>query len=118
MKKWKIQREWVGTAGGLLALLSYFLPFEPHRSLFAILENTPLPFFSPALVLLTALALTLRGRRPAAARLLSLSLLLGWLFLLSLLLWVYTPAVLGELGAGAFLFPLGLLGMLFCLYGA
>ena len=47
--KEKIRLEWLGTVGGLLALLSFFLPFEPDRSLFAILENTPLPFFSPSL---------------------------------------------------------------------
>ena len=60
MKRPKI--EWLGTVGGLLALLSFFLPFEPDRSLFAILENTPLPFFTPSLVLLTAAALALRER--------------------------------------------------------
>lgn len=114
----KIKVEWVGPVGGLLTLLALFLPFEPHRSLFAILENTPLPFFSPSLVLLTALALVLQDRKPAAARALALALLLGWLVLFVLLLWVFTPAVLGQLAVGAFLLPLGLAAMLCPPYGA
>ena len=110
MKRPKI--EWLGTVGGLLALLSFFLPFEPDRSLFAILENTPLPFFSPSLVLLTAAALALRERAPYVACLLNMGLLLA------LILWVFTPAVLGWMGPGAPLMTLGLLVMLFSPYAA
>lgn len=114
----KIVRNWVNLLGGFAALLGFFLPFDGPRSLFVILENTPLPFFSPSLVLLTAAALVLRDRRPRAAQLLSLGLLLGWLFLLALLLWVFSPAVLGRVGPGSFLLPLGLLAMIFLPYGA
>ena len=116
--KEKIRLEWFGTVGGLLALLSFFLPFEPDRSLFAILENTSLPFFSPSLVLLTAAALALRERAPYVACLLNMGLLLAWLFLLALILWVFTPAVLGWMGPGAPLMTLGLLVMLFSPYAA
>ena len=98
--KEKIRLEWLGTIGGLLALLSFFLPFEPDRSLFAILEHTPLPFFSPSLVLLTAAALALRERAPYVACLLNMGLLLAWM------------------GPGAPLMTLGLLVMLFSPYAA
>lgn len=112
------KKEWIGILSGFIALLAMFLPFEPHRSLFIILENDPIPFFSPLIVLLMVLALVLQDRDLLLASLLSMSLLLGWLFLFSLLLWAYTPAVLKEMGPGAFLLPLGLLGMLFGPYAA
>lgn len=118
MEYQKSNKEWIGTLGGFIALLAMFLPFEPHRSLFEILENDPIPFFSPLIVLLMVLALVLQDRDLLLASLLSMSLLLGWLFLFSLLLWAYTPAVLKEMGPGAFLLPLGLLGMLFGPYAA
>ena len=47
-----------------------------------------------------------------------MGLLLAWLFLLALILWVFTPAVLGWMGPGAPLMTLGLLVMLFSPYAA
>lgn len=102
-------KHWIPLLGGLTALLGFFLPFDGPRSLFHILENDPLPCFSPMLVLLLVLALLLRERRPFAALLLGVWLLLAWLFLLGLLLWVFSPSVLAkELGPGGVLLSLGL----------
>ena len=108
-------KHWIPLLGGLTTLAGFFLPFDGPRSLFHILENEPLPFFSPMLVLLLVLALLLRPFHPLAALLLSVWLLLGWLFLLGLLLWVFSPPVLASgLGIGGLLLPLGLSVMVFC----
>ncbi len=102
------RKEWISLLGGFITLTGFFLPFEPERPLFEILENSPLPYFSLLLVLMTVLAMVLQTRKPFVAKLLVLFLLLGWLGLFLLILWVFTPEVLGEMGLGAFLIPLGL----------
>lgn len=109
----KSKRSWVNLMGGFVALLGFFLPFDGVRSLFHILENTPIPFFSPLLVLLVALAMVLYGLDyPGAASLLGLALFLGWLFLLCLLLRTYSFAGLAEnLSLWACVLPIGLLAM-------
>lgn len=109
MQTQRMTKDWIPLLGGLTALAGFFLPFEQSRSLFHILENDPLPFFSPTLVLLLVLAMLLRQRRPFVSLLLSVWLLLGWLFLLGLLLWVFSlPVLAKELGPGGLLLSLGL----------
>ena len=111
---WK-EKNWIPLLGGLTALVGFFLPFDQSRSPFHILENDPLPFFSPLLVLLLVLTMLLRQRRPFMALLLGVWLLLSWLFLLGLLLWVFSPAVLVKaLGPGGFLLSLDLPVMSLC----
>lgn len=112
MKAHKIPKNLVNILGGFVALVGCFLPFEAHRSLFLILQSSPLPFFSPALVLLAVLAMVLYALgQPEGASVLGLLLFLGWGALFCLLLRIYSPSVLGQLKPGAFLLPPGLLAL-------
>ena len=104
-------RRWIGIIGVFGALLGFFLPFERHRSLFTILENEPIPFFSPLIVLLMALILVLQYWNLSIAQLLSMLLFLGWLFLYVNILLVYFPVFFEEMGPGPILILLGLMGM-------
>ncbi len=109
-------RRWIGIIGVFIALLGFFLPFEPSRSLFTILENEPIPFFSPLIVLLMALILVLQDRNLPIAQLLSVLLFMGWLFLYVNILFVYFPVFFEEMGPGPTLIPLGLVGMILGFY--
>lgn len=113
MQNQRMKKDWIPLLGGFTALAGFFLPFDRCCSLFYILEHTPIPFFSPLLVLLLVLAMLLWERCPRAACLLGQGLLSGLLFLLCLLCWVFSPAVLLKgMGPGALLLLLGLLTML------
>lgn len=115
MEKQRMTKDWIPLLGGLTALVGFFLPFDRARSLFHILENDPLPFFSPMLVLLLVLALLLRWRCPSVSLLLSQGLLSGLLFLFCILLWVFSlPVLASGLEIGGLLLPLGLSVMVFC----
>lgn len=109
MQTQETRKNWIPLLGGLIALTGFFLPFDGCRSLFRVLENNPLPFFAPTLVLLLVLAMLLRERRPYLSFFLSQLLLLGWLFLLGLILWVFPlPVLAREMGPGALFLSLGL----------
>lgn len=115
MNLWYKIKPWIGTVGGLAALTGFFLPFASGQSLFDVLRNDPLPFFTPLLALLIVLAMVLHARGYfSAACCLALGLFTLWLFFLGLILWVFTPAALGSLEPGAYLLPAGLLAMALC----
>lgn len=112
MKKWHLEREWIGLAGGLIALAGFFLRYDAVQTLFDILKAIPVPFFAPLMILLTALAMALVFRVPIVAGELATTLLFGALILLGGVLWVFRLDGLRCLGPGAYLTILGLMGII------